>query len=166
MNRLTKQIVDEARKWIGTKEIGYNDGPEVRAWLKRVNRREGAPWCAAFAWCMLDDACAALGVRNPIEPVAGVHLFRQLGKEHRAWTVEPGAGYVFFIDHGIKDGRKLGHCGIVVDVGPKSLVTIEGNTNEAGSREGNAVAVKTRRIGEISLGYLDPGKLVVESSLT
>jgi hypothetical protein len=164
VNVITKQIVDEARKWIGTKEVGHNDGPEVRAWLARVKRHPPAPWCAAFAWCMLDDACRSLHLRNPIEPVAGVHLFRQLGKEHDAWTTEPGAGYVFFIDHGRNAlGQLVGHCGIVVDMGPASAVTIEGNTNEAGGREGDRVALRTRQLGEISLGYLDPGKLVLEA---
>jgi hypothetical protein len=160
MNLLTQQIIDEARKWIGTKEEGRNDGPQIRIWLSRVNRHSGAPWCAAFAWCMLDDACRALGLRNPLEPVAGVHLFRQLAREQKAWTNEPGPGYVFFIDHGVdKAGHRLGHCGIVVGVGPQSLATIEGNTNEAGGREGDRVAIKTRRLGEVSLGYLDPGML-------
>ena len=64
------------------------------------------------------------------------------------------------IDHGTdKAGRKLGHCGIVVEVEPDHLVVIEANTNEAGSREGNAVALKPRRLNEITLGYLDPARL-------
>lgn len=164
MNLLTDRIVHEAAKHIGVKEVGRNDGPEVREWLRRVNRFPPAPWCAAFAWCMLDDACKALGIRHPIEPVAGVHLFAQLAKEKHAWTDVPGPGFIFFIDHG-RDahGYRLGHCGIVIELHANgTLSTIEGNTNEAGGREGDCVAVKTRMESEITLGYLDPGKLAIE----
>jgi len=162
MNKLTDQIVHEAHRWIGVKEIGYNDGPEVAGWLARVFRKPGAPWCAAWAWCMLDDACTALGLTNPLPPTAGVHLLIQRTKIQGAWTSEPGPGFIFAIDHGRdRNGNRIGHCGIVLDVtGDGALATIEANTNEAGSREGDCVAVKTRRLDEITLGYLDPGRLL------
>jgi hypothetical protein len=162
MNVLTDQIVHEARLHVGVKEVGRNDGPEVRAWLARVKRKPPAPWCAAFAWSMVDDACKALELTNPLKPVAGVHLMIHMARELRAWTSEPCPGFVFAIDHGVDKvtRARLGHCGIVVEVGPMHLTTIEGNTNEAGSREGNCVALKTRRISECTLGYLDPGSMI------
>jgi hypothetical protein len=44
---------------------------------------------------------------------------------------------VFVLDK----GHGLGHCGIVEDlVGDGSIITIEGNTNAEGSREGDRVA--------------------------
>lgn len=161
MNILTRQIIVEAEKHIGVREVGHNDGPEVSAWLARVNRQPGAPWCAAFAWCMLDDACRALGLTNPLKPVAGVHLLLRMAREQRAWTDDPGPGYIFGIDHGVDKltNMRLGHCGIVVEVTPSGLTTVEGNTNEAGGREGNCVAIKTRKLWACSLGFLDPGRL-------
>jgi hypothetical protein len=163
MNRLTRQICVEASTWMGIEEVGENDGPEVRTWLARVYRKPGNPWCAAFAWCMLDDACAALGLVNPFPPTAGVHLLVARAKVAGAWTNESGAGHIFAIDHTQPGGHRLGHCGIVVEVpDDKNILTIEGNGNEAGSREGRFVLSKLRPQDSITLGYLDPSLLFDE----
>jgi hypothetical protein len=72
------------------------------------------------------------------------------------WTNEPVPGAVFGIGH--PNGKS--HVGIVVSVGAFSVVTIEGNTNEAGSREGNCVRQRSREIADIDLGYWDPGMMI------
>lgn len=166
MNRLTRQIVVEARKHVGVREQGRNDGPEIRTWLARVFRRPGTPWCAAFAWCMLDDACDALDIRNPMPATAGVYLLMVRARALRAWTRDFGIGFIFGIDHG-KDrhGNRLGHCGIVVGNRGELLFTIEGNTNPAGSHEGDGIYERTRTVSECTLGFLDPGKLIAEKEL-
>lgn len=157
MNRLTSQVIKEAHKWIGVVEVTRNSSPEIDGWLRRVGAAPGDPWCAAFAWCILDDAIKALGCTNHLTGTASVHKLFERAHQHHAWWTEPGPGFVFGIDHG--SGR--GHCGIVIDVAGVHLATIEGNTNEAGSREGNAVVVKQRNVLECTLGYLDPGLLLV-----
>ena len=157
MNRLTKQVVTEAHRYIGTKETARNSGPSIDEWLRRVGQKPGAPWCAAFAWCMIDDAIKAFGCTNPIPPVASVHKLFGRAHQFRAWMSEPGPGYVFGIDH----GRGRGHCGIVIDVDGVHLATIEGNSNARGSREGNAVVVRTRNALECTLGYIDPSMLLI-----
>lgn len=163
MNDLTLAIVKEARKHIGVKETAHNSGPYIDDWLLRVRRKPGNPWCVAFAWCMLDDACASLGIvlRAYLPPVAGGHLMIQMAKERKAWTDVPGPGFIFAIDHGTSGGgARLSHVGIVVELDGDRMRTIEGNTNEAGSREGNCVAAKSRLVSEATLGFLDPGLLV------
>ena len=58
---------------------------------------------------------------------------------------------IFHID----TGGRTGHAGFVVDVVGGKLVTIEGNTNDDGSREGIGVFNRTsRRISSISLGFV------------
>lgn len=47
------------------------------------------------------------------------------------------------------------HAGIVVGVEGGKLVTIEGNTNEGGSREGVAVCKRTRALAGLDLVVLD-----------
>jgi hypothetical protein len=155
VNRLTKQIIVEAHKWIGVVELKRNSGPEIDEWLRRVRQPPGAPWCAAFAWCMLDDAIKALGLTNPLRGTASVHTLIQRAHQHHAWWPEPGPGYIFGIDH----GAGKGHCGIVLEVLGDSIATIEGNTGRAGEREGKYVLVRSRRLAECDLGYLDPGML-------
>lgn len=161
VNQLTHQVVVEALKSVGVKEVGHNDGPEVREWLRRVGKKPGRAWCAALAWCKLDDACRALGLANPFPPTAGVHLMCQRAKQLHAWTAEPGPGFIGMHDSGVDQdtGAKLGHCGIVVEVGEHHALGVEGNTNELGSREGNAVVEKPRALGYWDLGYLDPSRL-------
>jgi hypothetical protein len=59
-------------------------------------------------------------------------------------------GMVFFID----TGNSHGHAGIVVDNINSLLETIEGNTNDNGSREGIGVFRRTRRrVDGINLGF-------------
>ena len=61
---------------------------------------------------------------------------------------------VFFVD----TGNSRGHVGIVVANVNSFLETIEGNTNDNGSREGIGVFRRTRRrISDISLGFAGYG---------
>jgi hypothetical protein len=155
MNRLTHEILVQARKWIGHTETAPNYSPQICIWLRNAHVLFPAPWCAAFAWGMLDDACRELGLRNPVRPTASAHKLLTEGDRLGARSTEPGPGYLFGVDHG---GGK-GHCGIVVEVDGDAVCSIEGNTNAAGSREGNCVATHRRKIADCSLGFLDPGSL-------
>lgn len=161
MNTITRQIIIEARSHLGIREVGTNDGPEVREWLRRVKRKPGHPWCAAFAWCMLDDACRVIGVANPLPPVAGAHLMMVLARKRHAWCLEAGPGYIFAIDHGRSPaGARIGHVGIVVELDGDRMTTVEGNTGADGGRDGQGVYQRTRSVREATLGFLDPGLLV------
>lgn len=164
MSTLTQQIVAEARKYLGVHETGHNSGPQIDVWLQRVRRNPGDAWCVAFAWCMLDDACRAVGLANRMPPVAGGYLLLRMAKDLRAWTDKPRPGLLFGIDHGRNAaGNHLSHVGIVTDVSGGVVQTIEGNTNAEGSREGNCVAARTRHSEVITLGYLDPDALLDNS---
>lgn len=164
MSTLTQQIIIEARKYIGVIETSHNSGPYIDAWLRRVHRQPGEPWRAAFAWCMLDDACDSLGLHNPLPPVAGGHLLMRMAMDHCAWMNEPGPGFLFGVDHGVDEhGNHLSHVGIVVGLDGDALRTVEGNTNATGSREGNCVAARARHSEVITLGYLDPDALLDNS---
>jgi len=160
MNRLTRQIIAGALKDVGIREVGYNDGPEIGEWLRRVNRKPGRSYCAAWAWCKVDDACQDLGLTNPMLPTAGVHLMCRRAKALGAWTKDPGPGFIGMHDSGLsKTGARLGHCGIILEVGEHHVQDVEANTNEAGSREGDCVAEKPRPLAYWDLGYFDPGKM-------
>ncbi|HYE75220.1 MAG TPA: CHAP domain-containing protein, partial [Blastocatellia bacterium] len=57
----------------------------------------------------------------------------------------------------MKFSNTTGHTGIVesVDVAKKTVTSIEGNTNDDGSREGYEVARRTRTIESINVGFID-----------
>ena len=63
--------------------------------------------------------------------------------------IRPGA--IFIVDHG---GGK-GHTGIVTKIVDGEIGTIEGNTNQRGSREGDGVYQKVRTIASINVGFVD-----------
>ena len=160
MNRLTDRIVMNALSKVGVRESAFEDGPEAREWLKRAKRSSPAPWSTAFAWCMLDNTCAQLGLHNPIDPCASVHLLMALAREKGAWTESPAPGYLFGIDNGCSGSYRLGHCGIVIEEDLSGLCrTVEGPEDLVGCRRGDRVFIKTRCASEFTLGCLDPGKL-------
>ena len=61
-------------------------------------------------------------------------------------------GQIFIIDY----GRGAGHTGLVTGMRSGKLLTIEGNTNDGGSREGIGVFARHgRTIGSINKGFID-----------
>ena len=145
---------------------GNNTGPEVDVYLASVNLSPGNSWCAAFFFYCFKQAALRLGLVNPCPRTGGVlKLWTMAEPICRATNPAPGYGYI--LDH----GHGLGHAGIVacvndtdapidyaipdtvatllglpagttsVSVPPGSIAEISGNTNAAGSREGNMVAI-------------------------
>jgi len=138
-----------------------NRGPQVDQYLARVglDPAKGYAWCASFAYWCFDEAARQLGVANPCVKTGGVldHWARSpLSARVAAQDafddprlIRPGA--LFVVDH----GAGKGHMGIVVQVLAGEIATIEGNTNRAGSREGDGVYQKTRTVSSINVGFLD-----------
>ena len=141
-----------------------NRGPQVDQYVRGVglDPAGGYSWCQAFVYWCFAQAAAQLGAANPCVRTAGVldHWARSpladrvyaqaAGDDPR--LVRPGA--VFIIDHG---GGK-GHAGLVTQVVSGAVATIEGNTNQAGSREGDGVYRHTRSISSINVGFIDYGR--------
>jgi hypothetical protein len=158
MSKLGEQIIIEGNKWVGVREDPKNDGPEIREWLRRVGVIRPAPYCAAWAWCILDDACKALEKVNLIDPTASSHQLLRNAKAIGLWSASPVAGAIGGIDHGTANGVRIGHIVIVVEEHEDGhLLTLEANTNAAGSREGDRVMLKGKRtVKDCTLGFLIP----------
>lgn len=129
---------------LGVRETtGRNDGLRVETYLKYVGLGKGNPWCAAFV-------CWSLGqnkISNPrsgwspaLFPSGNVIYLRTRNKNST-----PGAGDVFGLY--FPEKKRIAHVGFI-DGWPvnndKWVITVEGNTNEAGSREGDGVYRKRR----------------------
>jgi peptidoglycan hydrolase-like protein with peptidoglycan-binding domain len=139
-----------------------NRGPEVDEYLRAAGydpEKGSYSWCMSFVyWCHL-QASQTLRLSNPCPHTGGVldawakvpgHTrLAAADAYNNPGLIEPGS--IFFVDH----GNQKGHCGIVkVSMGPVVL-TVEGNTNAAGSREGDGVYQKQRRVKDINLGFVD-----------
>ncbi len=140
---------------------GKNRGPRVEEYQRAVNLRPGDPWCSAFVgWCMMKSRglsappvwCSGSaittwqkGSRKTGPSGACTPLFDDY--RHR---VKAGWIWVRAKDQaGAAEARRgtwvQGHIGIVIAVDDVGFHTIEGNTNLAGSREGDGVYRKLHR---------------------
>lgn len=152
---LQEAAINVAVAELGVTEVGGNNrGPRVNQYLASVGLDPGYSWCASFVFWCFRQAAQQLGIVNPCPRTAGaVRLWTLTEPICRDLVPAPGAIYV--LDHG---GGK-GHAGIIESIDDEGTISeISGNTNAAGSREGNAVA---RHIGSPAavhggtlLGYL------------
>lgn len=138
---------------VGVRETSRNRGPRVDEYHEAagLNPAEAHSWCGAFViWCFR-EAARALDAPNPRRMLSpSVHRMWQ--RNGWARTLTPKRGAVFCHDSG--DGK--GHCGFVIDVYDEgNVLTVEGNTNQAGSREGDSVATHVRPVAYANLGFLD-----------
>lgn len=138
-------VIEVAKSQIGVSEEpkGSNWGEQVGKYLHSVNINFPAPWCAAFVvWCHNEA-----GV-DSIPRTGGV--LDMWNKAHTLYAVQtPQPGDVFIQDH----GNGNGHTGIVESVNDETINTIEGNTNDEGSREGYEVARRSRPVSTVK-GFL------------
>ncbi|HYE59075.1 MAG TPA: CHAP domain-containing protein, partial [Rhodothermales bacterium] len=67
-----------------------------------------------------------------------------------AVVTQPEPGAIFFHD----SGAGLGHCGIVEHVDGDLVTTVEGNSDDGGSREGDGVVRRIRQRTYFNLGLV------------
>jgi hypothetical protein len=132
---------------------GDNRGPWVRLYMSDT---ENLPWCAGFATYIMKQACRAGNFRQPI--VGGWSCTKNAEQAMAAGILHTGEGLgdmpipvgSMFVRRK-RDHNKVfipgawEHTGIVVEDDIKNGVvkTIEGNTNDGGSREGIEVCMHT-----------------------
>lgn len=141
-----------ARDYIGIEEVGGdNKGPAVEVFLRAAGIGTDAPWCAAFVNFCAEMAQTLKNERSPLEQIeqqAYVQAYYNWAKGRDIlieWD-QIGPGDLFLIYHTTK--TRYAHIGFVdhVDLDRMEFSTIEGNTNEAGGREGYMVAARFRPI--------------------
>lgn len=131
-------LADEGK---GEVPKGSNWGDYVKGLLATVGIGFPAAWCAAFVYAKFLQAAQQLKTTTPLPRTGGVLAMWNQAKASRVQGM-PQAGDIFIMDFG---GGK-GHTGIVVNVVGIHIETIEGNTNDEGSREGFEVARRKRLI--------------------
>jgi hypothetical protein len=148
-SELSKKTILSAITQIGVQEIpkGSNKGVHVEKYLKSVGLGGGYSWCMAFAYWNVQQASTKLGIKNPLFKTAGV--IAQWNNSPQLHSLKPEAGYLFILD----EGKGLGHTGLVEYVVGNTIHTIEGNTNDDGSREGYEVCRRIRKIASCK-GFL------------
>ncbi len=128
-------------------ETGQNDGQRVEEYLHAVGQKKGAPWCAAFvSWVFVQaDVTAIRSAWSPSWfPAANVVYTRG-----SAGNLTPLPADVFGIY--FQNLKRIAHVGFIDNWQSNTsfLITVEGNTNDAGSREGDGVYRKRRLKSQI-----------------
>lgn len=138
---VTQRLAEIYNAELGVREAGRNDGPRIREYLAYAGFYSPAPWCAAFvAWCH-----GQAGVENP-ESAWSPSWFpnnKTIYKRGTSTNEQPAQGDVFGLYY--PNLGRIAHVGFVDQWDYGSwVVTVEGNTNAGGGREGHGVYKKRR----------------------
>lgn len=142
---------------------GSNTGSMVNQYLSSVGLKPGLPWCAAFVYYIFDQVTKRLRVKNQLPKTGGVmNMWNSSDSALRISIADAKAnpalikpGQIFIMS---RPGKGLGHTGIVigVDLNKREFISIEGNTNDQQSGEGDRVGVNRRKIDKLPLlGFID-----------
>lgn len=158
---LRQKLTAIAKREAGVRETpkNSNTSPRVREFQAATDLNgSGWPWCAAFVcWCLCEWG------KDP-EVLRALNM---TATQFEKWRPKTAAAYGFddwarkngllVVDENKEPGKLVLHTGDIVTYdfshigliyddteGGKVMHTIEGNTDEAGGREGGGVYLKTR----------------------
>jgi len=155
--KLAPEIVRLARAEIGVEELnGTNKGKRVNEYkaATTLDPNQGWPWCAAFVAWLVREAMKNLGIKEtakfkrPTTASAWGFEAWSLKQDATTWTRKPHDGDIQAGDIVV---FTFSHIGIATSAPDKGgwVSTIEGNSNNQGSREGGAVVTHKRHVSKI-----------------
>lgn len=149
MSALSTKALQIAISKLGQTEKprGSNWGEPVKTFLANIGIGFPASWCMAFVYTCYKEAATILNVPNTAVKTGGV--LKAWNTAVKLRSTLPVIGSVFIMEF----AGGLGHCGIVERFDDLYIYTIDGNTNNNGSREGYAVERK-KRLRKSIKGYL------------
>lgn len=150
------KAVEVALKYVGEKELPgnmFDPNSDFGKKMKAVGHQDGNAWCALFAELVFKEAYPEkFAELDKLFSASAVQTYKNF--THK----EKGLGYM---EHALpkegclviwqlyKEGQPQwqGHAGIVHSlISTWEFKSIEGNTNDAGGREGVTVAIKERKV--------------------
>ena len=143
------KLVNTAYKYVGVKEAtNNNDGKQVEYILSTVHLKKGNPWCAALQARIHDD----VNIKNPHSGYSPDWFKTNVVYDKKKMSVtkfKAQNGQVFGLY--IPSKGRIDHVGMIVGEMGNFYITIEGNTNDAGSDEGEGCYKKLRSKESISM---------------
>lgn len=131
---------------IGVRETGFNKGKRVEEYLKAAKLLPGNAWCAAFiTWTF--KQCNIKAVVSGYSPnwFQSNIVYKRDDNVNRHYSVAAGDVFGLYFE----SKKRIAHVGFIDKQDGNYFITVEGNTNEAGSREGDGVYRKRRHIKTI-----------------
>jgi hypothetical protein len=149
----TACLIAAAKVFIGVPEQGGdNRGQMVEIFLHGVGLPAGEPWCAAFVhhvgfWSQFDPDTGRS--TWPLPATGACQRLADVAAACGVLVERPVQGDLFVM--WVPELARFAHTGVVIEVAETATgfacTTIEGNTNDDGSRDGWKTAVKYRRFG-------------------
>lgn len=150
---LVSRIIELARGEVGVREIGdTNCGKRVNEYKSAtyLDSTQSWPWCAAFICWLLREGMKGGSYSFKRPTTAGAWDFENWASDQdmSVRTKKPHNGDIIAGDIIL---FTFSHIGIAISSPDKNgmVQTIEGNTDDAGSREGGGVYIKDRHISKI-----------------
>jgi hypothetical protein len=157
---IQNEIVKVADKYVGIKEVPGNNGwinekyPEFAKQFEEDMKSHGfsygQAWCAYFGELVWAEVYDKIGLASDMDKYFSGSARRTLAKFKASDDWETGLVPVvgaIVVWKRMKNGNAKwqGHVGIVKEIHDGYMLTVEGNTNSSGSREGDTVARKVRK---------------------
>lgn len=147
-NQLIEQVLSACFVLQEVREDGTdNHGEMIKLFLKKCGLPEGYPWCAAFVsyaghFGLWDGETGKSAWKVPI--TAGCAVLGNYGKTHDLLHKQPVRGDIFLVY--FEKLKRFGHTGYILSTySDGTCLTVEGNTNNDGSRNGWGVFIRRRR---------------------
>lgn len=173
MEKINQLIVNTAKSYIGQREKPGNTGfvdPEFEKSMISFGFKPGYSWCALFGEKVWMEAYNNYNKNisialTSIFSVGAIDTLNRFKKSNLFifTTTQPIPGALVFWQK-YKDGVAgwQGHVGIFLQMSNGKMITIDGNTNNKGSRDGDGVYQKEREIdlynnnGLRLVGFINP----------
>lgn len=148
----SKEVIANALSYVGEHELSGNSGfvnPKFEHEMHEEGWLKGQAWCSLFTKVVFKNVYPEKSDEfDKLFSASAVQTFKNF--ESAAYPINnlPREGNLVIWQQ-MKDGKPQwqGHAGIVVKLKSSwEFESVEGNTNEAGGREGVTVAVKERKV--------------------
>lgn len=144
-----QDVLNQARA-----DLGYTEKPagSNRTKFGHFYGLDGQPWCAQAISYWFFNAGLPLPASTSkgfAYTPSGAAYFKRINR----WGTTPQVGAVVFYDFPGDSVNRISHVGIVEAVEGDAIVTIEGNTDDAGGRTGGKVMRRRRKVGIVGYGY-------------
>lgn len=127
-----------ALKEVGVKEVGNNGGARVEEY-QRTTHTYRVAWCASFINWVMKQICAVTPNSAYVPDWFTKNVIYDRRKDREADVRIMDEFNIYF-----KSLGRAAHIGAIVDYDDDFYTTIEGNSNDNGSREGTRVVKKYR----------------------
>lgn len=143
------ELLQNLTEQLDVREVTSNSSPMIDTYLQSVGFNEPVPWCAAFVSWNLNQ----VGVDNPNSAWSpsfardkNVIWYSKTGYKQGGIEAKTGDVVTFYYTR----LQRVGHVGFFIKESKSGyFITIEGNTNGGGSREGDGVYMKKRPPGKV-----------------